>query len=323
MKKVFGILIFSITFAWASAQTFEITQVDRTSINGTYKSFLFELPEVDETQVTEDWKKWVDDHNAKAKYDKKNNIWYAENVKIPQLTNSIVNVFANIEGVEYPEKRTSVIVWFALGEDYIPSKTDSLSKKDDHFDNEYALETLSKYARTTSRNQAQTILDVENKRMDGFVKDLKNLQKDKSGYLKSLEKAKSTIAKNEGNIEENEQDQITKAEEIESQKKALELAKDHSLAAAQESDAASAQKNADSLLKSEEKRLSSLERDLRKLQKNNEDYHKAIAKAENTIALNEMTMEINARDQENKTRDIEKQKEIVELARENVKKFNL
>ncbi len=321
MKKIFAILVFSITFAWASAQTFEITQAERTSINGTYKSFLFDLPGVDQAQVEEDWKNWIDGHNAKAKYDKKNKIWYAENVKMPKLTKSLINVFANIDGEEYPEKRTSVIVWFALGEDYIPS--DSLSKKGDDFDAQYALEALTKYAMTTSRNQAQTILDTENKRLDGFVKELKNLQKDKADYMKSLEKAKSAIAKNEGNIEENEQDQITKAEEIESQKKALELAKDYSLAATKESDAGSAQKNAESQVKSEEKRLSSLEKDLRKLLKDHEDYHKEIAKAENIIALNEMTIEINARDQENKARGIEKQKEIIELAKENVRKFNL
>lgn len=313
MKKLTGTLFFALTLTQAFAQSVDIAETVRTSVNGTYKSYLFELPDVEEKQAEEDWKKWMERYNAKTKFDKKNEMWYAENVLIPQFHKDPVNIFANIVGEEKPVKRTSVIVWFAIGENQIFAASDSLNEKGGG--SYYAREMLTNYAMNAYLSQAQATLKAEENLLDEYNKELKNLQKDRDDFAKTIEKAKNNITENEKNIATNEIDQASLSAEIEDQRIAVDKARSN----VQNSES---RKEAESALKTEEKRLASLEKDLKKLQKDLEDYHEKIKDAKNTIALHEMKIEINQRDQDNKLEIIEAHKKTIELAKENVKKYS-
>lgn len=218
MKNLIAFLTFNLITFLAFAQTIEISEAARAKDNGTYNSYLFELPDVSDREAEDDWKNLMKDYDSKAKYTRREKIWTAENAKLPGLSDGTVTVYARIIEDSNPNKRTSVIVWFDLGDGYVNTESDT-AKSD------YAKQFLTEYAVTTSKHHAQAIVAEEEKQLQGLEKDLNKLERNNSGYHKDIDKAKESIAKNEKNIEVNELDQKNKAKEIAAQKTALVLAK--------------------------------------------------------------------------------------------------
>lgn len=220
MKNLIALLVFTLTATFTFAQNIEISEAPRAKDNGTYNSYLFELPDVGKKQAENDWKDFMKVFKGKTKYSRKAKLWGTTNAKMPRLSDGTVNVYSKIIEDSNPNKRTSVIVWFDLGDSYVNGETDSLKSA-------YAHEILTEYALTTSKHHAQSIVKEEEKRLKDLEKDLDKLEKDNREYHKDIDKAKESIAKNEKNIEVNELDQKNKVKEIEAQKAAIESAKEN------------------------------------------------------------------------------------------------
>lgn len=220
MKNWIVFLAFILSAPFLFAQQIEISEAPRAKDNGTYNSFLFELPDVGKDEAESDWKKFISDFKGKAKYDRKKKMYVAESATMPRLSSGAVGVFAKIIEDKNPDKRTTIIVWFESGGSFIDSETDSLAGA-------YAHEILTEYAMTTSKHHAQSVVVAEEKRLTELERDLKRLRKDNSDYHKDISKAKESIAKNEKNIEINELDQEKKRAEITAQKEAIKVAKEN------------------------------------------------------------------------------------------------
>lgn len=218
MKSILTLLIFMAYTMTSFAQHIDISEAARAKDNGTYNSFLFELPDVSIKETESDWKDFMRSFKAKTKYNRKAKIWTTENARIPRLSDVPVNIFAKVIEDSNPNKRTSVIVWFDLGDNYLNTETDSLKGA-------YAYEILTEYALTTSKHHAQEIVKEQEKMLKNLEGDLNKLEKDNKNYHKDIDKAKESISKNEKNIEINELDQKNKAKEIEAQKVAVASAK--------------------------------------------------------------------------------------------------
>lgn len=213
-------LILSLVFAACSlfAQQIAISEAPRAKENGTYNSYLFELPDVSQETATKDWTKFMSSFKGKTKYVRKTKLHFTDNAKMARLSDGTVDVYARILQDKNPEKRTSVIVWFDLGDNYVSSESDR-SKSN------YVYDILTEYAVMVSKNHAEMILGEEEDVLKKLEKELSKLEKDNKTYRKEIEQAKESITKNEKNIEVNELDQKNKRKAIETQKSVVGEAK--------------------------------------------------------------------------------------------------
>ena len=219
MKNLIALLVFYFALGNILAQGIDISESARAMHNGTYNSFLFELPDVNKKDAEDHWKKFIGDFKAKTKYEKKTKLWFSDNAQMPRLSRTTVDVYARIIEDSNPKKQTSVIVWFDLGNAYVNSEADKEKVR-------YARDILTEYAMATSRHQAEAVVKAEEKTLKDLESDLKKLRKDNSSYHKEIEQAKEAIAKMEKNIQLNERDQEDKEQKIGTQKKVLTDAKD-------------------------------------------------------------------------------------------------
>ena len=220
VKKLTAIYFFVLIATTTFAQGIEISEAARSMNSGTYNSFLFELPDVTKKEAEADWKKFMSDFKAKTKYDRKTELWFADDAKMPRLSDNTIDVYASIIEDSNPKKGTTIIVWFDLGGAFVSSASSTEQ-------GDYALDILSDYGMLTSKHHAEAIVKAEEKILSKLEGDLKKLRKDNDAYHKAIEKAKDTIAKMEKNIEINEQDQKTKEKEIDGQKKVVVGAKEN------------------------------------------------------------------------------------------------
>lgn len=221
MKNLTLIIVLFLTSHFVFAQQIELSEAPRAKENGTYNSFLFELPDVDQDEASNDWEKFMKNYKGKTKYNRKTKLYVTEEAKMSGLSRSPVTVYARILEDKNPNKRTSVIVWFdAGGDSYVNSEMDSGKGK-------YAKELLTEYGLLVSKHHAQSIVEAEERRLKDLEKDMDRLKRDNTDYHKEIDKSKENIAKNEKNVEVNELDQQNKATEIKVQKEMLELAKEN------------------------------------------------------------------------------------------------
>lgn len=221
MKILITTIVFSLIFSWSFAQQIEISEAPRAKEGGTFNSYLFELPDVSKKEAIDNWQKFIGNFKGgKTKYNKRSKLYFSANAKMPRFSDSTVDVYAKIIEDNNPNKRTTVIIWFDLGDSYVSMDADSLKGK-------YAIEVLAEYAMLTSKYHAQEIVKEEEKRLAELKKDLQKLEKDNKNYYQEIEKAKESIAKNEKNVEVNELDQKNKTQELKEQIKAVENAKEN------------------------------------------------------------------------------------------------
>lgn len=218
MKKLLTLSIFSMLISALFSQGLDISEAARTMQNGTYNSYLFELPDVGKNQAEEDWKKFMSQFKAKTKFNKKSGLWFSDNAKMPRLSDNTVDVYARIIEDSNPKKQTSVVVWFDLGGAYVNTATHRTEAS-------YSHAILEEYAMQTSKHHAEAITKAEEEKLKDLEKEMKKLLKDNDNYHEQIDEAKALIETMEKNIEKNEEDKKAKASEIEAQKTAVAEAK--------------------------------------------------------------------------------------------------
>lgn len=220
MKNLIAVLVFVFTTSFTFAQTMDISEAPRAKENGTYNSYLFELPDVGKDGAVKDWEKFMANFKGKTKYNRKAKLYVTENAKMPRLSDGTVDVYARILEDKNPNKRTSVIVWFELADSYVNSESDEQK-------GEYAKEILTEYGMLTSKHQAQSVLSKEEDRMADLEKRMSKLKKQNKDMLKEIEKAKESLSKNEKGVEVNNLDQKNLVVEMDLQKDIIDRAKEN------------------------------------------------------------------------------------------------
>lgn len=218
MKHIVIILGLVMSVSYATAQDISISEAPRAKENGTYNSYLFELPDVSKEEATKNWNKYMASYKAKTKYNRKSKLHITEQARIPSISDQEIDVYARILEDKNPNKQTSVIVWFDLGDEYMSSDIDELKAQ-------YAYSILTEYALITSKYHAKLVAEGEEKRLGILEKELEELKRANKNYHKDIEKAKESIDKNEKNIEINVLDQKNKEEGIQLQREIVEQSK--------------------------------------------------------------------------------------------------
>ena len=219
MKNLFVLLVFTLIATFAEAQNIEISEAPRNMGSSMENSFSFELPDVTLESTVDQWEKWMKAHKAKTKYDRKQKLYTSTKAQMPKLSNDPINIYASIIGDKKGKEGVAMIVWFEDNGSFISTTEES--------NDDAANKLLTEFALSTSKHHAQSIVDAELKKLEQLEKEMTKLIKDNRNYNKAIEKAKDTIAKNEKNIEINEQDQKKKEAAIEAQKQAVQKAKDY------------------------------------------------------------------------------------------------
>jgi hypothetical protein len=212
------VILFSIFNSYS--QTVEISEAPRAIENSTYNSFLFEIVGADKDFVINEWEDFIKkSFKTKTKKDKASGLLLSGDAKMPELSGNRVNIYTRFLEDKSPIQKTSVIVWFSLGnENYVSTEANSNKGT-------YVHQLLTEFAIKTKRKQAEIIVKAEEKTLSELEKNLKDLEKDNKEYQKEIDKAKEIISKNEKNIKANELEQKKKNGEIKTQKEVLQKAK--------------------------------------------------------------------------------------------------
>jgi valyl-tRNA synthetase len=138
---------------------------------------------------------------SKLKKNRKAGEMYAEDIRVPLITPTEIDLFSKVEDLQSASR---LYLWIDLGGAFLTSEEDAATFKN-------AKKFVDDFAVYAEKKHVEELLG-------GAEKDLKGLGKDKESYEKAIEKAKEQIAKMERNLEENAVSQEAKVTEIEDQK---------------------------------------------------------------------------------------------------------
>ncbi len=210
MKKTFLLtFLFALTFFMGQAQMESYTKEVSMSL-GTLPAIVLDMNEITAKKASEYWSAYIKDY-GKMKKNRKADEMYAEDIRIPLLRASEIDLFSKVEDLQSASR---LYVWVDLGTAFLTAEQDP-----DVFKN--AKKFIDDFAVYAEKAHVQELLDSAEKDLKGLEKDLKGLGKDKESYEKTIEKAKEQIAKMERNLEENAVSQDSKVTEIEDQKNLL------------------------------------------------------------------------------------------------------
>jgi hypothetical protein len=217
MRNLFLFIFMTFLTTIGFSQMEEITESKETMKKGTFNAIVVELLNADDKVALNVWKSFIKGYGAKAKKVKKSKEYLASGAIIGGLNNSEnVDVYAKVQ-----EKGddSELIVWIQMGEFYVSSGS---------FPSDYtaAVKMLEGYVIEVAKELVNNDIEDEEKKMKRMEKEMDKLKKKNTGYHRDIEKAKDTIARAEGNIEENERAQKEQTSIIESQQKALQALKE-------------------------------------------------------------------------------------------------
>jgi hypothetical protein len=217
MRNLFLFIFMTLLTTIGFSQMEEITESKETMKEGTFNAIVVELLNADDKVALNVWKSFIKGYGAKAKKVKKSKEYLAIGAIIGGLNNSEnVDVYAKVQ-----EKGddSELIVWIQMGEFYVSSGS---------FPSDYtaAVKMLEGYVIEVAKELVNNDIEDEEKKMKRMEKEMDKLKKKNTGYHRDIEKAKDTIARAEGNIEENERAQKEQTSIIESQQKALQALKE-------------------------------------------------------------------------------------------------
>lgn len=174
------------------------------------------IPSASNKKCEEVWKEFSKDFNGKTRKDKKTNLYFSDDASLTKLSGNAVDVYAKFDG---SGSGTIVTVWFDLGGSFLASEQ--------HEDAYQAADQLIRdYASAVKKSIAEDYVKEQEKVFKILEKDLEKLGKDNESYRKKIEEAKKLIAEMEQNIQQNLKDQEKKQEEIKTQGKVVEQAKE-------------------------------------------------------------------------------------------------
>lgn len=202
-KTVLFTFLFALAFFTGQAQMESYTKDVSMSL-GTIPALVLDLNDITAKKATEYWSAYMKEYK-KLKKNRKADELYAEDVRIPLIRPSEIDLFSKVEDLQSSSR---LYVWIDLGEAFLTAEEDPKVFKN-------AKKFIDDFAVYAEKKHVEEILSAEEKSFKKLENEMKKLQKDKASYEKTIEKAKEQIAKMERNLEENALNQENKAAEIE------------------------------------------------------------------------------------------------------------
>lgn len=159
--------------------------------------------------------KWGKKMKGKVTRDKKNPEIFIDNAMIPTVSANAIDMYVILTPIDNGSKMT---VFSDLGGAFVSSAA---------YGSQYA--GLEANIKKFAKDQAVIVVEDQQKSEEKVLKtlngDLKDLVKDKEGYLKDIEKAKALIKQREADIAKNDADQTAKQQQISIQQQIIETVK--------------------------------------------------------------------------------------------------
>jgi hypothetical protein len=209
MKRfsVFIMIIFiSIT---VFSQQINVTESKMKIAGDNNNALVVLIKETDKKQITKEWTSLMKTYKAKVSGKKE---VFADDATMPLISNNTVDVYAIAEQVKNDVR---LVVAFDLGGAFLNSK--------DHNPQFKAAETiLYEFVVEISKQNVQSNLSAEKKKLSGLEKKQSNLKKSTDKMIRENEKMKKKIADNEKVIKDNQKEQESLDKEINDQKSTIQ-----------------------------------------------------------------------------------------------------
>ncbi len=207
---IFSILLFGNTYAQNNGII--VNEILEHMSQGEKTGLEVTLVDVEVKGAQKSWKKFTKKHfKAKTKLTKKSPELFTDNAKIPDISENTVDIYAIPTKTQYGAR---FAVFIDLGGDFVSSQYHPTSYG-------AAERMLKEFSVNQSIKIVDSELKIQKNSLGDLKKELKNLIKDKDGYIKEIEKAKSLIAQREKDIVNNDAAQETKQQQIAIQEEIL------------------------------------------------------------------------------------------------------
>ncbi len=186
----------------------QVTEETISMSQGNQNALVLELYNTDKAHVAKYWKHYMRKYRGKTRKVKGSTEWLSDNSDIPGLgTGNTVDVYAEIEEVG---NAVILTTWYDLGGTY-------LNSYQHHGNYDQAEQMLLRFATYVEREMTLLELADEERRLKELEKELKHLKRENDRYHDEIAMAEQRIEKAKANIVVNEEEQVFRAEEIESQ----------------------------------------------------------------------------------------------------------
>lgn len=209
MKKI---LLLAAIFSFSLQVNFINAQSDTGIAKGVSNSLSIDIENVSRKDAEKIWKNLIKRYDGKTKKGK-NNEWYTEKVNAPKIgPEGSVKMFMTINEKDKLARTTFLV---SKDGDFINySNNPSEAEEVESIFQDFVYDMKKKSFENESKMEEDNLKDLN--------KDLEKLEKENKKYHEEIEKSKKKIAEMESKITKNEEDQITKQEEVADQKAQVE-----------------------------------------------------------------------------------------------------
>lgn len=214
MKKtltLIGIASFGFTFA----QELKVTEGNETFSTGGHPAFITTIYEADKSDVMKGWKDKLNDFKDNKVQIKGSEI-IADNILIKDWGNNTVDIYSHFEENK-SDKTIKMAVAVDLGGAYLTSS--------DKVKADYMMKLMKEFAVKATKEPLEGVVKDQEKALSKLQDNQKDLESANKGYKGDIADYQDKIKKAEANIKTNEENQVKKKAEIETQKKVVEEAK--------------------------------------------------------------------------------------------------
>jgi|GEM_PF-4185480 len=205
MKKV---ILLATIFCFTLQSNFTNAQSDTATAKGLSNSLSIEVNNVSRKDAEKVWKNLIKRYDGKTKKGK-NNEWYTEKINAPKIgPEGSVKMFMSINEKDRQARTTFLVS--KDGEFINYSNNPSEAEEVESIFQDFVYDLKKKSFENETKKEENNLKDLN--------KDLEKLEKNNKKYHEEIEKCKKKIAEMEAKITKNEEDQITKKDEVAEQK---------------------------------------------------------------------------------------------------------
>jgi len=179
MKQLIVIFIISIASYIQAQNEPKISEQIRSMSRGNVSAFVMELPgKVTAIKsVRKEWLDFVKSYKGKTSYNKKIDEVFTDNAFVKGMSENTVDISAKV--VSKDEGTLELVVWYNLGVSYLSSQEHAAGVP-------VAAEMLKEFSKRVYANLLEEQLDAEQKALKLMNSGLKSIQKEATGFDKSI-----------------------------------------------------------------------------------------------------------------------------------------
>ncbi|MEY3052069.1 MAG: hypothetical protein RLY31_1854 [Bacteroidota bacterium] len=200
-------------FAFAAEGSGKVMEVMETMSEGIQNALVVTLDGGDAKLAEETWKSFLSDYGGKTRRVVRSNGEYVTTVEIVGI-NGVNPIQVYSRAGETEDGTPQLSTWFDLGEEYLSSKW--------KVQYEEAEKILLRYVHACRIAHTTEQLHTAEKKLRSMETDLERLERQHTGFRRTIEEAEKKIQQTQDEIVTNQQQQGDTMEKIELQKQLLE-----------------------------------------------------------------------------------------------------